>query len=420
MALFTWNDLAAFSWNNVATTYPSWNSFGGAAERRELIGDEDGQVHAMGVGDGSDNGVAIEGIWEIPLKAWAGDDKAFIPDTFESFFRKTTNPTIIEPSIGTTDTLMADRNLTALNNFDIVNDQRNDIDLTKVGQTDGVRFSTIRQRVTTTTGGVEWLGGILYGEPREISGGPTGGIVGVHHFQTAAGAARTVAANMTGWREFDGTTWNNISGNALTGDEDNLVRFQVFSVSGTYKIIGVNTADTAKIWDGAAGTYSDLGGSLTAIDVSAAANRVMLLISPDTIRISDFNDPETYPAGLTVRLVDSGDLMIGLERMGRTTVGIYGENSEWIARAQLGSFPFRFERLDEQPGPLSSSCIVRDGAIHYYLAEDGNVYRNNAVSVKPVGDAMLRFVRDNLGFTNRKRSHGFLNTSLRTIFWFFP
>jgi hypothetical protein len=261
------------------------------------------------------------------------------------------------------------------------------------------------------------------GHERIGDDGPGGRIVGLVRFKTASGTEKIVAANKTGWWHWDGSDWNDISGTALSGDDDDLARFQVFPVSGAFKVIGVNEANSPKIWDGVAATYSDLGGSPpTAIDVSAAANRLLLLASPDNVRISDFNNPEVWPSGggYSVRLPDVGDEMIGLGAMSRTSVGIFGEQSQYIARAQSGSSPFRFEKVSDQIGPLSKAVTVGVGGVRWYLGDDGSIYRFDGNPCVEVSRAMQKFVQENLHFSNKRMSHGCYVQPLGKIFFWFP
>lgn len=249
-------------------------------------------------------------------------------------------------------------------------------------------------------------------------------IMGLRHFRTTAGAERTVAGTTTGWFDMNGASgaWTNITGSALTGSATQQVRFRPFLVSGVYNLIGVNGQDSPKIWNGAAATYSNLGGSPpTAVDIAIANNRALLLVAPDTIRISDVNDPETWPSTLAPRLVDGGDQMVGMEALGRLAVAVYGEKSQWIGRAQVGTYPFRFEMVDAKPGPLAPAAVVPDGSkVHYYLGEDFNVYRFDGVAVTEVGAAMQDFVYRNILYDQRRKTHGTLISALRTIFWWFP
>ena len=254
---------------------------------------------------------------------------------------------------------------------------------------------------------------------------PGGRIMGVSGFRTAASVDKQVAANTTGVWVYDGTNWTDITlgGSALSGGNTDHVRFTIMGVSGTYKAIITNGVNTPKIWNGAAATYSNLGGTPGVSIVSAVvANRLLLLQSPDIVKVSEFNDPETYPtgSGFTSRLIDSGDLMIGMDRLNRTSAAILGEESQWVARAQSGSNPFRFERIDDKSGPMSCACVVRYGNAVYWLADDFNCYRFDGVNCQAIGWAMKPYVRSNVSVENKKMSHGCYHDAIGKIFWHFP
>ena len=171
VALIKWADLSSYTWANIAATYPTWASFGSAAKKSAILGDVNGQVHMVGLGPGSDNGGAVEGIWEFPLLSPGGVDKAFRPATFESWFEKTVNATTIETDVANSDTLMSTRTLTDADDIDISVDSRKDIDLAELDLEK--RFTGIRHRVSTTTGSVRWKGGVYSGDIQRVEGGPT-------------------------------------------------------------------------------------------------------------------------------------------------------------------------------------------------------------------------------------------------------
>jgi len=293
--------------------------------------------------------------------------------------------------------------------------ERGDLPDNKV---DANSYRLLQNMMLSRNGGLAMRNGY-----RELaSTGPATRIMGLVYWRNASDSTnRTVAATRTGLWRFDGTSWADITGgtvlNAATTD---IVRFEVFSTSGAFSAIAGDGGVVPQTWDGAAATFTDLGGSPpVAVDVSAAANRFLLLINPDNIRISAFNDPATWPAGLTVRLPDRGDIKIGMERLGRLAVGIYGEESQWVGRAQRGSFPFRFEKIDEKPGPLSKGCIIGDGRVNYYLGTDGITYRFDGTACRPISLAMEAFVVENLNHDNKAMAHGWLD-SQRRISWVFP
>src|SRR3990167_463813 len=256
-----------------------------------------------------------------------------------------------------------------------------------------------------------------------VATGPAQRIMAAVYYRTTALSDRTVVGTLAGWWQFNGTSWVDISGTALTGTSTDEIRFAVFP-EGTpivYNLIGVNNVDSPKLWNGAAATYSALGGSPpTAADVAAASNRVLMLVRPNTIRVSAINNSASWPAANAAILADAGDILIGMERMTRTTVGILGDRSQWIAKPQQGTFPFRFDLISEQPGPVSAKAIIRWGNSLYYLADDGNVYQFDGVACKPVGDAMENFVVSNMNFSNKVMSHAFYLYEFKVLCWLFP
>jgi len=166
----TWADLSGYSWESVSLDYPTWDSFGTLANKREVgFGEYTGKVHISGAGNGSDNGAAIEAIWEVPLHSYGGWQNDFVPDTFETFFKKTTNSTTVSISCGSTNTLMDTPTYTPMGSFDLATDQRNDIDLTDMGQK---RFLTVRHRAVALRGQVAWQGGLMKGQSAGIESGP--------------------------------------------------------------------------------------------------------------------------------------------------------------------------------------------------------------------------------------------------------
>ncbi len=251
-------------------------------------------------------------------------------------------------------------------------------------------------------------------------------IMGIHYWRTAAGAHKLIALTLTKMWVYNYSTlvWEDKSGTALSGGTTNHVRAVTFNTSGTFKVVFVNGVNSDKIWDGATSTYGTLGGSPTgnAIDVAVCANRLLLMRSPFNIQVSDFNDPETYPTGngFNFALIDGSDFGVGMERFNRTSVAAFGEESQWVIRAQTGSIPFRVEKVSDRIGPLSSAAIVAAGGVIYYLGRDYNVYRFDGVNNVEVGWAMKPFVRANIDETNQTMTHGYYHEKHGKIVWVFP
>jgi len=135
------------------------------------MGDTLGKIHVMSDGDGSDNGAAIDWMFEVPLKAYGGWAANFAPSVFETFFKKAGNPATVQTSVGATDTLMADPSYTGFTAIDINTDQRNDIDISSLGEK---RFVSVRHSGSASKGQIDWLGGFFRAEGVDIESGPTG------------------------------------------------------------------------------------------------------------------------------------------------------------------------------------------------------------------------------------------------------
>lgn len=247
--------------------------------------------------------------------------------------------------------------------------------------------------------------------------------MGLVYYRTTALADRTVAVNRTQIWSFSGSAWVNRTNTALAGSTTNEPRFCIFP-EGTpivYNLLVCNDQVADQVWDGAAATCSDLGGSPPVFaDMKALGNRVVGLVRPNTVRISGYNTSSSWPAGNAIILADSGDAMIGMERLNRTTLAVHGDNSQWVLRSTQGTFPVRPDWISSFPGPISARSIVYFGDRNYWLAEDGNVYRFDGVQTEPVGYAMKRFVLDNLNYSNRAMSHGTFKSKFEVIEWWFP
>lgn len=247
-------------------------------------------------------------------------------------------------------------------------------------------------------------------------------IMGSHYFQTTSGSLKLLAATKTGVWSYDGAAWNDISGSALTGGNLNHVRFTTFFQSGTYYAVITNGVDVIQKWDGGAGNTQTLGGTPgVSIDVTVLGNRLLCLQSPNKVRISDFNNFEVFSTDLDLLLVDSGDQLIGMQRVSRTSVAVLGQRSQWVLRAGTGNFPVRPERMSENLGPVSSAAVVKAHSKLYWLAEDGNVYIfDGSTPSVAIGWAMVPWVSDRLHDDSYPMTHGVFIENLHKIFWFFP
>lgn len=264
--------------------------------------------------------------------------------------------------------------------------------------------------------------------------GPGSRISGGMMFKNAASTTQIVAATLTKWFKLSGDAWVDISGAfSFTHDADNPMRFAVFPAAGSNWLVGVNNTDVPKKWDGVAGALVSVGGTPPiAKDVTVAGNFLVLgnvieagVRSASRIRVSDFNDLDTWAQYGPVDLTDTNDDIVAVRALTRTSFAIYKEKSIWMAWAQLGLFPFQFETMEYRPGPVSPAAVIRVDQDHYYLGLDSRIHHFNGLSAEIVSGPIEKYIQDITLATafraiNRARCFGVFNFYDRNLWWFYP
>jgi hypothetical protein len=227
-----------------------------------------------------------------------------------------------------------------------------------------------------------------------ISGGFT--------FKDGARTRHTLVATQAKWYELTGGGgFTDISGAFVgTAEPENPWRFVAFPSSAQTFAIGTNFAEPPQLWDGVAPTISPVPGNPpVARDVTVCGNFVILgniveggAPSPSALRISGFNDPSDWTSG-HVDLADTNDDIVAVRGLSRTTFAIYKDASIYVGTLQAGLFPFSFELIARMPGPCSPSAVVAAGQVHYYIGQDGRLYRFDGLTANPIStpvDALLQ------------------------------
>lgn len=106
VSTITWDSLSGFTWDDIAATYPTWNSFGSASQPVEVIGGTDGMVHQFGVA-ATDNGDAPSAQWAFVNRVLASVSERARVESLDHFFPITSTAQDITISTGTTDTMGA-------------------------------------------------------------------------------------------------------------------------------------------------------------------------------------------------------------------------------------------------------------------------------------------------------------------------
>lgn len=251
-------------------------------------------------------------------------------------------------------------------------------------------------------------------------------VMGGIFYELTSGTKRTVAAGITKRKYFDGSAWADITGSAWTGTADNQGRFVDFSKETEIYLIGVNGNDPTVVWDGTAGTDSDLGGGAPiAKDVTACANHVIYgnvilaaVAYPFSCMYSESNDHTTTRATSMITVAEGSGPIVAVRNLGVQSFAIYTKKAQYVATAQGGAVPFRVDYRSGQPGPVSPASVVVGGDDgQFYLGEDANFYRFDGGSCKAIGDNVHPKVKASLSPNLRQRSHGVYDRQNREIHW---
>ena len=257
-------------------------------------------------------------------------------------------------------------------------------------------------------------------------------VVGGIYYKLADGTEKTVAMGLTTWKvaNFGTSAWDDITGAALTGGAGDQGRFVVWPEGGTVYLVGVNNVDGPKEWDGSAGTYSALTGLsqwTTCKDLTVAYNRIVVgntveggVRYPYRIRFGDFNTRSTWTSTNLVDLTDTNDQIVAVRALNRTSFAALKDQSQWVGVGQTGTFAFRVELQDTQPGPCSPSAVVERFGVLNYLGQDGSFYQFDGNRTTHIGEPIRKKVQANINYSTIGRSHGFYRQYDRMLVWFFP
>jgi len=252
-------------------------------------------------------------------------------------------------------------------------------------------------------------------------------VMGLIYYVDHTDVDQVVAGTSASLHLFNGIVWSNITGTALTGGNDNQVRFSVFQISNATRLIAVNDADVPQVYTGS-GTFAALGGSPPiAKCITSAFQRVILgNVTVSGVRrgssmwISGFQDSTSWSSTNEVTLSDTNDLIVEIKALNTQAFAVYKDRSQWIGIGTGNIFPFIFELRDQQPGPVSPASVVQAESSHYYLGQDGDIYRFDGNRCTSIGAAVKPVIQTDVDFVLANRAHGFYDPFYREIYWFWP
>lgn len=248
-----------------------------------------------------------------------------------------------------------------------------------------------------------------------------GGIFYEDHIQ----AERTIIGTTAGFHLYNGTSWADITGSALTGGLANQVRFAAFPFANSTRIIAVNDIDAPQVYTGT-GNFAALAGSPPiAKDVTVAFERVILgnvtvggTRQSSSLWVSGFQDTTAWSALREVNLPDAKDSIVAVRSLNPQVFAVYKDWSQWVGIGTGGLFPFVFELRGNQAGPVSPASVVVAENVHYYIGQDGDVYRFDGDRATAIGGSIKRLIQSDMYWVNRGRTHGAFDPLNREVWWF--
>lgn len=251
-------------------------------------------------------------------------------------------------------------------------------------------------------------------------------VMGGVYYKDHAQTERVFVGTLVGFHLFNGTGWTD-PGGTLTGTANDQVRFAVYPLSNTTRVIAVNDVDAPLVFSGSA-NFDTLGGSPPiAKCVTVAFQRVILgnvtvggTRRGSSLWVSGFQDPTSWPPVNQADLPDTGDVIVELRALNTQSFAIYKEFSQWIGIGAGGIYPFVYELRGTQPGPISPGCVVAAEDVHYYVGNDGNIYRFDGQRVLPLGSHVKNMIRADINWANKGQAHGAYDPNNREICWFWP
>lgn len=259
-----------------------------------------------------------------------------------------------------------------------------------------------------------------------VSGAPfSARVMGLVYYRDHTDTARLIAASTADFALWTGSTWSTITGSALTGTADAQVNFVPFMVSNATRLIAVNDTDVPQVYTGT-GNFAALGGSPPiAKTVTTAFQRVILgnvtiaaTRRGSSLWISGFQDATSWSEDNQVSLTDTGDTIVCVKALNSQAFAIYKDRSQWIGVGAGNIFPFIFELRDQQPGPVSPNCVVQAENSHYYIGQDGDVFKFDGNRCLSIGTAIRSVIQGDMNFSLQGRTHGFYDALNREIWWF--
>lgn len=233
-----------------------------------------------------------------------------------------------------------------------------------------------------------------------------------------------VRVSRTNVEQYDsvGLNWDDITGAALTGSEDDIVSMAIPTLSGKQILCITNGIDPIRKYDGS-GTTVNLGGSppvakyiqeyegyLVAANIRGGVDQGQLVQWPNTF------DPENWStrnAGNQL-LTEGGEDISGLNRFGKFLC-VHKPNLIYLGRLVSSSAIFQFDPVPTGVGTICNATIQNlPTGEQSFLAQDG-IRIFNGMTADPIPSPVNDEIRDSLNRANAFKSWSVLILELDEV-----
>lgn len=243
-------------------------------------------------------------------------------------------------------------------------------------------------------------------------------------FQTQAGVTGLLGTTREIYN-LVGTTATEITGTNLTANSHQLARFTSIYLQATQQlnVAHVNGVDANRIWP-STGNFVLMGGSPPIFkDIASIADHLVgITMDGFTVRWSNNQDPNTWPALNFKNVTDTADPTVAIQSMGVLGGVLFKTRSLWSIYPQGGteaSF-FLIQYRGSYDGPASPAAVVDANGNKYWMTDEGRVGAFDGSIVRWVGDGVWPLVKPEIDPNNADRIFGYYEPTFKEVwFWYF-
>ena len=274
------------------------------------------------------------------------------------------------------------------------------------------------------------------GYSRFTEAGFAGTPVGAHPYVSITDARAPIIGTTLGSYQFNGTSWQDITGTPTTGDNIHLKRYTsivlgadtdasplkvfVFETNGVDFLrwtsgVGNNFATVG--YDGV--PDSDLDQAALFTDITTIADKVIGIVPPYLVRWSTtlmnplmghftFENSVNWPQLNQHQEASTPDRVVAIRNLSSVSGCLYKQQSMWAISttgAASEAAAFRFDLIGMYDGPAGPAAVANCNGSQMRMTLNGRLGFFNGGSHRWVGDGAWPFIRADLNVATAKRIH---------------